>query len=396
MDPDISPPSVPLGPRERRRRRRGRGRTSEPDDTEEIPVVSAAGAGVGGGAGPGTGAYGLGPAGGAPRNRAAAGRAHRVGAYGNRAYRAGRRAAAARRCASAAGTTAAAAEAAYDALYQRCAADVTRHTYLLTGDHALTREAVEHAFHLAWERWPEVASDRDPPGWLRAAAFAYVQEPWEWLRARWRRRARRAEEPGGDEASGGAGTRGGDEACGAEEDRRVFAALRALPESYRSAVVVYDVVGLDLPEAAAELEASTLAAAGRLTHAHEALADAVPELRALPPRERAEELRARLRRFAAAQPIRTLPPGAARHRSERRTDRQLRRYALLGAAIFLVAAVVSVLGAFETRDRATSPAPPWLTGRTLWPATPGRDTPRPAAGTTRPGHPPAAHEVDAR
>ncbi|AUH41051.1 RNA polymerase sigma factor [Streptomyces sp. CMB-StM0423] len=303
--------------------------------------------------------------------------------YGSQAYRAGRRAAAARNSAAAADTTAAAAEAAYDALYQRCAADVTRHTYLLTGDHALTRDAVERAFHLAWERWPEVATDRDPPGWVRAAAFGYVQEPWEWLRARWRRRARRGEAAGEDEL--GRDGAGGEEGCGEEADRRVFAALRALPQSYRSAVVVYDVVGLDLPEAAAELEASTVATAGRVTHAHEALAEAVPELGALPERRRAEELRARLRRFAAAQPIRTLPPGTARQRSERRTDRQLRRYALLAAVIFLIAAVVSVTGEIQARNRATSPVKPaWLTGRSVWPPAPGHGAP-PAPGFRTPG-----------
>ncbi|MFF0723470.1 hypothetical protein [Streptomyces sp. NPDC004134] len=387
MDPDISPPTgppVPVGPRERRRRRRGQGRSPDLEDTEEIPVVGLGMAGTGAGADAwtgGTGAYGLGPAGGTPGNRVAAGRAHRVGVYGNRAYRAGRRAAAARNSVAAADTAAAAAEAAYDALYQRCAADVARHTYLLTGDHALTRDAVEHAFHLAWERWPEVATDRDPPGWVRAAAFAYVQEPWEWLRARWRRRARRGEEAGGDGTDGA----GGEVRCGEEADRRVFAALRALPQSYRSAVVVYDVVGLDLPAAAAELEAGTLAAAGRVTHAHEALAEALPELGALPERRRAEELRARLRRFAAAQPIRTLPPGAARQRSERRTDRQLRRYALLAAVIFLIAAVVSVIGEIQARNRATPPVKPaWLTGSSVWPPAPGHGAP-PAPGSRAPG-----------
>jgi DNA-directed RNA polymerase specialized sigma24 family protein len=309
--------------------------------------------------------------------------------YGSRAYRAGRRAAAARNSASAADATAAAAQAAYDALYRRCAADVTRHTFLLTGDHALTREAVEHAFHLAWERWPEVASDRDPPGWVRAAAFEYVQEPWEWLRARWRRRAARgrgakedahAAEPGGE-----------------AEDRRLFTALLALPASYRSAVVVYDVVGLGLPETAAELEATTLAAAGRLTHAHEALAAAVPELGQLPPDERAEALRTRLRRFAAAQPIRTLPPGAARHRSERRTDRQLRGYALLTAALFLAATAVTALGEDHTRDKSTPPPPPRPATRTAHPSAQVVGTPTtpphitPAARGT--GTHPAPHHV---
>ncbi|MFW6694635.1 RNA polymerase sigma factor [Streptomyces sp. MAR4 CNX-425] len=348
------------------------------------------GPGVSGGAPPGTGVTGAaaspgtGSGGGTPRRRPARGGAHRVGAYGSRAYRAGRRAAAARNSAAAADATAAAAQAAYDALYQRCAADVTRHTYLLTGDHALTREAVEHAFHLAWERWPEVASDRDPPGWVRAAAFAYVQEPWEWLRARGRRRRRGIRRRGaGAESPEGYGDGPDGEADGEAADRRLFAALLALPESYRSAVVVYDVVGLDLPEAAAELEATTLAAAARLTHAHEALAAAVPELGRLPAAERAEALRAGLRRFAATQPIRTLPPGAARHRSERRTDRQLRRYALLAAALFLAAAAVSVLGEDHTRDRT---APPWPGVRAGQPPAAGTGTP-PAASTAAPAAP---------
>ncbi|GAA1505202.1 hypothetical protein GCM10009802_61620 [Streptomyces synnematoformans] len=372
--------------------------------------TGAAGSGVSETGGPesgvsGTGVYGIDVAasgffgaggagggavvGGTPRSRAAVRRAHRVAVYGSRAYRAGRRAAAVRDSASAGDSVAAAAGAAYDALYQRCAADVTRHTYLLTGDHALTREAVEHAFHIAWERWPEVASDRDPPGWLRAAAFAYVQAPWEWLRARLRARRRpgrgRRARPEGERGREPDGDRhrepDADEPCGEPADRRLFAALLALPESYRSAVVVYDVVGLDLPEAAAELEATTMAAAGRLTHAHEALAAAVPELGQLPPPERAEALRTRLRQFAAAQPVRTLPPGAARHRSERRTDRQLRRYGMLAAAVFLTAAAVTAFGGDHIHDKATPPTPPWPT---LSPA-PDHIAPAPPAA----GAPPA-------
>lgn len=366
------------------------------------------GSGICGSGGAGGGFFGAGGAGGGavvggtPRSRAAVRRAHRVAVYGSRAYRAGRRAAAVRDSASAGDSVAAAAGAAYDALYRRCAADVTRHTYLLTGDHALTREAVEHAFHIAWERWPEVASDRDPPGWLRAAAFAYVQAPWEWLRARRRARRRpgrgRRARPDGERGRGPDGDRhrepDADAPCGEPADRRLFAALLALPESYRSAVVVYDVVGLDLPEAAAELEATTMAAAGRLTHAHEALAAAVPELGQLPPPERAEALRTRLRRFAAAQPVRTLPPGAARHRSERRTDRQLRRYGMLAAAVFLTAAAVTAFGGDHIRDKAAPPTPPWPATRTtpppapdhIAPAAPGTGAP-PAPVLPRPGGP---------
>lgn len=54
------------------------------------------------------------------------------------------------------------AEEAYDALYTLTAPGLTRQMHLLTGRRKLSREAVEHAFRTAWQRWPEVARDRDP------------------------------------------------------------------------------------------------------------------------------------------------------------------------------------------------------------------------------------------
>ncbi|MFF3150714.1 helix-turn-helix domain-containing protein, partial [Streptomyces sp. NPDC057927] len=59
---------------------------------------------------------------------------------------------------------------AFDALYAFCAPALVRQTYLLTGRRELARESVECAFQLAWYRWPEVAMDRDPAGWVRATA----------------------------------------------------------------------------------------------------------------------------------------------------------------------------------------------------------------------------------
>lgn len=66
---------------------------------------------------------------------------------------------------------------AFDALYAYCAPTLVQQTYLLTGQHRLAREAVEQAFQLAWQRWPEVAVDRDPAGWVRAAAHEYALSP---------------------------------------------------------------------------------------------------------------------------------------------------------------------------------------------------------------------------
>ncbi|MFE3327717.1 sigma factor-like helix-turn-helix DNA-binding protein [Streptomyces sp. NPDC059176] len=156
------------------------------------------------------------------------------------------------------------AEQAFDALYARAAPDLVRQAYLLTGRRALAREAVEHAFHLAWQRWPEVAVDRHPEGWVRAAVYEYALSPWHRLR-----RSHRRPEPN-EQASVPAS---------ADPERHPLrAALLELPPPYRRTMLLYDGLGLDLPETAAETEASTPAAANRILHARELVAARLPQL----------------------------------------------------------------------------------------------------------------------
>ncbi|NEE31588.1 DNA-directed RNA polymerase sigma-70 factor, partial [Streptomyces sp. SID7982] len=114
---------------------------------------------------------------------------------------------------------------------------------------------VERAFELAWQRWPEVAVDRDPAGWVRAAAYEYAMSPWHRLRRTHRHPDAPPTEPG---------------------KRALFDALLDLPPAYRRTLLLYDGVGLDLPETAAETEASTPAAAGRLMTARAAVAERLP------------------------------------------------------------------------------------------------------------------------
>ncbi|MFK0114786.1 helix-turn-helix domain-containing protein [Streptomyces sp. NPDC090994] len=146
---------------------------------------------------------------------------------------------------------------AFDALYAFCAPALVRQAYLLTGRRELARDAVERAFQLAWERWPEVARDRDPAGWVRAAAYEAALSPWH----RFRLRPRRPEPPAAD-----------------ADGRVLLDALLKLPPSRRRTLVLYDGVGLGLPETAAETEATTPAAANRLLSAREAVAARLPEL----------------------------------------------------------------------------------------------------------------------
>ncbi|WP_241740885.1 sigma factor-like helix-turn-helix DNA-binding protein [Streptomyces sp. L2] len=181
---------------------------------------------------------------------------------------------------------------AFDALYAFCAPALVRQTYLLCGRRELAREAVERAFQLAWQRWPEVARDRDPAGWVRAAAYDCALSPWH----RFRPRYRHPEPPPADAGH-----------------RALLSVLLTLPPSYRRTLVLYDGVGLDLPETAAETEASTPAAARRLTHAREALAARLPEL-ADP-----SALHARLLELASTERLQAAKPPVVRTGGERRS-----------------------------------------------------------------------------
>ncbi|MFD8327770.1 RNA polymerase sigma factor [Streptomyces lydicus] len=142
---------------------------------------------------------------------------------------------------------------AFDDLHSRHAAGLTRQAYLLTGRPELARRAVARGFRLAWQRWPQVAVDPDPAGWVRAAVYECALTPWQRLLP-WLRTARTAQElpPSVGPA-----------------DRALLTAVLGLPAPYRRMLVLHDGVGLGLYEAATEVEASTPAAAGRLAHARE-------------------------------------------------------------------------------------------------------------------------------
>jgi DNA-directed RNA polymerase specialized sigma24 family protein len=212
---------------------------------------------------------------------------------------------------------------AFDALYAFCAPALVRQTYLLTGRRELARESVEQAFQLAWQRWPEVARDRDPAGWVRAVAYDCALSPWH----RFRPRYRSPEPPPADPA-----------------DRELLHTLLELPASYRRTLVLYDGVGLDLPETAAETESSTPAAANRLTHAREAVAARLPEL-ADP-----AELHRRLRELASTEHQRAARPTVVRTGCERRNVFWTR--AAIAFTVTIIGATTLTLRTAPTRYEA--------------------------------------------
>ncbi|MFD4663267.1 helix-turn-helix domain-containing protein [Streptomyces halstedii] len=203
---------------------------------------------------------------------------------------------------------------AFDALYTHTAPGLVRQTYVLTGRRNLARESVERAFQLAWHRWPEVARDRDPAGWVRTAAYEYAMSPWNRVRRAHRRPDALPEEPG---------------------RRALLHALLEMPASYRRTLLLHDGVGLGLAETAAETEASTPATAGRLVNARATVAERLPELaRCSSPAGQSVVLRERLGALALAE--RVPAPSSApvvRTGGERRAQRWTRATVCFGVLL---------------------------------------------------------------
>ncbi|MFE7269084.1 helix-turn-helix domain-containing protein [Streptomyces sp. NPDC057623] len=220
---------------------------------------------------------------------------------------------------------------AFDALYAFCAPALVRQTYLLSGRRELARESVERAFQLAWQRWPEVACDRDPAGWVRATAYDFVLSPWHRFRPRYRH-----PEPPPSDAS----------------DRALLEVLLKLPPPQRRTLLLYDGVGLDLPETAAEAEATTPATAKRLLHARAAVAARLPGL------SDPTELHHRLAELAATERLRAARPATVRDGSERRA-----RFWTRAAIAFTVALIGTT--ALTLRTAPTQYEPPVPPGETV-------------------------------
>ncbi|OQQ20365.1 RNA polymerase subunit sigma-24 [Streptomyces sp. M41(2017)] len=216
---------------------------------------------------------------------------------------------------------------AFDALYAFAAPALVRQTYLLTGRRELARESVERAFQLAWYRWPEVAVDRDPAGWVRATAYEYALSPWHRLRPRYRH-------PEAPPAGG--------------SERALLDVLLTLPPVYRRTLLLYDGVGLGLPETAAETEASTPAAANRVLHAREAVAARLPEL-ALP-----EDLHRRLTELGSSERLRAAKPRTVRDHGEHRA-RQWTRAAIAFTVLLIGVTALTLRTAPDHYEAPLSP-----------------------------------------
>ncbi|WP_143031729.1 hypothetical protein [Actinacidiphila guanduensis] len=251
-------------------------------------------------------------------------------------------------------------EDAFDRLYRAAAAGLVRQVELLTGDPARARHAVECAYDLAWQRWPEVARDRDPVGWVRAAAYEQAFSPWQrwipaWAPGGCRRQPRTPQGP-------------------------LAAALLDLPPGQRTAVLLHDGLGLDLEAAAGEVEATLPAAEARIAGARQALVEAVPDLEsealperlgallALPPGTAWSSRTAELSgSTGSAEP--GLEPRQRAAELRRASERGVRQRTLGAYALTAVIAVVTTVAVIVTPGHLSGSHP--------------ADTPRPSASAHR-------------
>ncbi|MFG2973346.1 helix-turn-helix domain-containing protein [Streptomyces sp. NPDC048331] len=226
---------------------------------------------------------------------------------------------------------------AFDTLYARTALDLARQAYLLTGRRALALEAVEKAFVQAWDRWPEVAADPDPAGWVRAIVYEYALSPWH----RFRRAHRHLDKPPAEPA-----------------DRILLDALLSLSPAHRRTVLLYDGVGLDLPDTAAETEATTPTAGARLVHAHADLADRIPQLADVPLEKQSALLRDLITALRPAGDLAPRPASAVRGGGERRTR-------LWTRATLSLTAMIAVSTSYTLMTAPTHYEPPLAPGESV-------------------------------
>jgi DNA-directed RNA polymerase specialized sigma24 family protein len=193
-------------------------------------------------------------------------------------------------------------EAAFDALYACSAGGLVHQAFLLTGHRRLAFESVEWAFQRAWEKWPEVAVDPDPAGWVRAQAYDYALAPWHRFRPAFRRAV-----PSVIDA--------------------VHQALLELPPQRRRAVLLCDGLGLGVFQAAVEMEATFSAARGRLLRARTHLCRRVPAFDG--------PLAGHLRALVCHVSTATLPRADSVRRASEQRIRTLTRAAFAAAAGFI-------------------------------------------------------------
>ena len=150
----------------------------------------------------------------------------------------------------------------FDEFYLRTRDRLTVQIAALTGDPTEAGDHVQEAFVRAWTRWTYVSGLDDPEGWVRRVAHNVAVSRW--------RRARRTV----------LGHRPDTAVEWDDEQRVVVTALAGLPRQQREAIVLHHLVGLPVPEVAAQLRVPAGTVKSWLSRGRRALASVLDPAKA--------------------------------------------------------------------------------------------------------------------
>lgn len=137
----------------------------------------------------------------------------------------------------------------FESFYRGDREGLRRAVAFAIGDHALAGEAVDEAMTRAYQRWTRVGGYDDPAGWVYRVAV-------NWARSRWRRARRLVAIPAPESAA----ARPSD-----LPDPALWAAVAALPDGQRDAIVLRFVLDWPHERIAAALDITPGSARSRVT-----------------------------------------------------------------------------------------------------------------------------------
>ena len=147
----------------------------------------------------------------------------------------------------------------FDAFYAASNRRVMHQMYAMTSNLADAQELTQEAYARAWQRWSSVSTYDDPEAWVRTVA-------WRLAASRWRKAkngvtamlrhgpADHTPEPSVDNVA-------------------LVAALKAIPEAQRRAIVLHHLGGLSVAEVAHETGSPEGTVKARLSRGRAALAE---------------------------------------------------------------------------------------------------------------------------
>ena len=145
----------------------------------------------------------------------------------------------------------------FDSFYAGTCAGVLRQIFFITGDLPEAEDVVHEAYERAWLRWDSVHVADSPEAWVRTVARRLAVSRWRRARnaARaWQRRGASDSGPPLDESH-----------------VDLVAALRALPEKQRVAIVLHHLADLSVDDVAKETGATVAAVKQQLARGRAAL-----------------------------------------------------------------------------------------------------------------------------